>query len=143
MATPETTKRLSPGEMWLSLDEQTRVAFLDGLVRGLNQGLRHCATEMAFSLSTRVTDALTPQNKLAVDSLTQQMRTWAKSGVTVFKFSRDLADYARALSTFYRKYSKYGHLEPAYLLIYMDDQHGMTPEAIFNLHEHSLHGFKV
>ncbi|HEY9870062.1 MAG TPA: hypothetical protein V6D08_12925 [Candidatus Obscuribacterales bacterium] len=135
--------KISPGDIWLSLPPETRLVYLEGLVNGLNQGIRYCANEAAFSLATRLADKLTPANKLAVDSLIQQMRTWAKSGVTVFRYSRPLEDYARSLTEFYKTYPKYSHLSPAYLLCYMDDQHGMEPADLYNLHEHSLHGFKL
>src|SRR3990167_4607538 len=129
---------VSPGALWLSLPLDTQVVFLQGLVQGLNQGLRHSATEMAFALATRLPNSLTPESKLAVDSLIQQSRTWSKSDVTIFKFSKPLATYAQSLAEFYTGYPKYRHLSPAYLMIYMDDQHNMGPRELYSLHEHSL-----
>lgn len=143
MTGQETTRKLSPGDLWLSLDEAAQLAFVDGLIQGLNQGLRHCATETVFSLSTRITDTVSPQNKLVIESLIQQLRTWSKSGYSLFKYSKPRSDYVEELTAFYRMYAKYSNLEPAYLLVYMDDQHAMTAEAIYRLHEHSLHGFKM
>ncbi|MBI4532782.1 MAG: hypothetical protein HY711_02455 [Candidatus Melainabacteria bacterium] len=133
---------VSPGVLWLSLPLDAQVVFLEGLIQGLNQGLRHCATEMAFALATRLPNSLTPENKLAVDYLIQQTRTWSKSDVSIFKFSKPVDTYARLLANFYTNYPKYHHLSPAYLMIYMDDKHGMSPQELYSLHEHSLHGFK-
>src|SRR4029450_7860358 len=137
MAGPET--KLSPGHLWLQLTAETQLAFLEGLIQGLNQGVRYTGNEVAFNLATRLTDPLTPENKLVVESLRQQMRSWAKQGVTVFRYSRPLEDYARSLTLFYKTYPKYTKLSPAYLMAYMDDQHGMEPAELYNLHEHSLH----
>src|SRR5215467_10926275 len=111
MAGPDT--KLSPGDLWLSLTAETQVIFLEGLVQGLNQGVRYTGNEVAFNLATRLSDHMTPQNKLAVDSLRQQMRSWAKQGVTVFKYCKPLDEYARSLTAFYKAYPKYTKLAPA------------------------------
>ena len=141
MAGPDT--KLSPGDLWLAMPAESQLMFLEGLVQGLNQGVRYAGNELAFSLATRLTDPLSPENKLAVDSLRQQMRSWSKQGVTLFKYSKPLNEYARSLTAFYKAYPKYMRLSPAYLMSYMDDLHGMEPAELYNLHEHSLHGFKL
>jgi len=141
MPGPDT--KLSPGDLWLLLTAETQLVFLEGLIQGLNQGVRYTGNEVAFNLATRLSDQLSPQNKLAVDSLRQQMRSWAKQGVAVFRYSKPLEEYARSLTAFYKTYPKYTKLAPAYLMAYMDDQHGMEPAELYNLHEHSLHGFKL
>ena len=143
MSSYEVVKQVSPGQLWLSLPPERQVTYLQGMIEGLNQGLRHCAQEIAFSLTTRVSTDLTAENQLAVESLIQQMRTWSKSGVSVLKYSKPVTVYAEILSTFYGRYPKYQRLQPAYLMTFMDDQHGMGPEELFGLHEHSLHGFKT
>ncbi len=142
MSSFEATKQTTPGELWLAMPPERQVTYLQGMIEGLNQGLRYCSLEVAFSLTTRVSKDLTAENKLAVESLVQQMKTWGKAGVTVLKYSKPITLYADTLSAFYKQYSKYHGLSPAYLLTYMDDQHNMGPAEMFNLHEHSLHGFK-
>jgi len=142
MTSPETTKGTSPGQLWMALVPETRLIFLDGVIDGLNQGLRFCADEVCFALTTRLAREMTPENRLAIDSLIQQLRIWSKSGVTKFKYSKSTEEYAKALANFYQAYPKYHFLSPAYLLVYMDDHHGMTAEEVFALLEHSLQGFK-
>jgi hypothetical protein len=137
-----TAKQLSPGQVWLTMPAPQQIMFLEGLVQGLNQGVRHCALEVTFALATRLSGQLPPDDALAVGSLNQQMKTWAKSGLNVFKFSKPLESYATTLSVFYEHYPKYHDLSPAYLMSYMDDQHGMGPSELFSLHEHSLNGFR-
>ncbi len=141
MAGPDT--KLSHGDLWLALPAESQLMFLEGLVQGLNQGVRYAGNEVSFNLATRLTDPLTPENRLVVDSLRQQMRSWSKQGVALFKYSKPLDDYIRSLTAFYKAYPKYSKLSPAYLMAYMDDQHGMEPAELYNLHEHSLHGFKL
>lgn len=133
----------SAGASWLSMKQQARLPFLSGLIDGLNQGFRHCSGEIAFALATRLSSNVTAENKLTIDSLMQQTRLWSKSSVVVFKYSKPLSYYADTLTTFYEKYPQYNSLYPAYLMIYMDDQHGMGPEELYALHAHSLQGFKL
>lgn len=130
------------GQAWLSSSPEDRLGNLRGMMDGLNQGLRFCASEVAFALSTRLSRDLSPESRLTVDSMIQQMRTWSKSGIVNFKYSRPIEDYASCLCEFYANYPKYSYLPPSYLLIYMDDKHGMGPAELFSLHEHSLQGFK-
>ena len=134
---------LSPGEAWLSMKPQHQVPFLAGIIDGLNQGLRHCSGEIAFALATRLSSNVPPDNKLTIDSLIQQTRIWSKSSVVVFKYSKPLTDYADILTKFYRSYPQYHALFPAYLMIYMDDQHAMGVVELYALHTHSLQGFKL
>src|SRR5215470_11478619 len=107
--------QISPGETWLALEASGQVNFLEGIIQGLNQGLRHCAGDIAFSLATRMPDVASPENKLAIGSLIQQTRTWSKLGVTVFKYSKPMQDYAECITTFYTSYPQYRNLTPAYL----------------------------
>src|SRR5437868_5084125 len=111
-----TAKQLSPGEVWLKMPSQQQIMFLQGLILGLNQGVRHCALEVTFSLATRLSGTMSADDSLAIGSLNQQMRTWSKSGVTVFKFSKPFECYATTLSVFYEHYPKYQDLSPAYLM---------------------------
>jgi hypothetical protein len=122
---------------------QEKLPFLSGIIDGLNQGLRYCSGEIAFSLSTRLSGNIAQDNKLTIDSLIQQTRLWSKSSVAVFKYSKQLSDYAEILTTFYSNYPQYQTLAPPYLMVYMDDQHGMGPEELYALHTHSLQGFKL
>src|SRR5688572_3263578 len=142
MSSQEATKQTTPGQLWLALPIDRQNTYLEGLIEGLNQGLRQCASETVFSLNTRLSKDMTAENQLAVDSLTQQMRTWSKPSIYKFKFSKPLNHYSDALCKFYSDYPQYEHLTPAYLIVFMDDQHGMGPAELFSLHEHSLHGFK-
>jgi hypothetical protein len=137
-----TAKQLSPGELWLSMPAPQQAIFLEGMIQGLNQGIRHCALEVTFSLATRLSGNLPADDALAVGSLNQQMRTWSKARLSVFKFSKPIESYATTLSVFYEHYPKYHDLSPAYLMSYMDDQHAMGPSELFSLHEHSLQGFR-
>lgn len=143
MSEPAGSEGRFPGEIWLSLKTEVQIPVLEGIIQGLNQGLRHCSAEIAFALSTRLSANLQQDNKLAIDSLIQQTRLWSKSSVTVFKYSKPVGDYAKTLTQFYNKYPQYKTLSPAYLMIYMDDQHGMGPEELHALHAHSLQGFKM
>ena len=136
-------ENLLPGANWLSMPQPARIPFLAGIIEGLNQGVRHCSAEIAFALSTRLSDSIRSDCKLSLDSLLQQVRLWSKSSVVVFKFSKPLETYAETLTNFYRNYPEYKRLLPAYLLIYMDDQHGMGCEELYALHVHSLQGFKL
>ena len=131
------------GQAWLSMERQAQIPFLAGIIDGLNQGLRHCSGEIAFALATRLSGNVGPENKLTIDSLIQQTRLWSKSSVVVFKYSKSLAEYADTMTTFYEKYPQYQTLMPAYLMVYMDDQHGMGSEELYALHAHSLQGFKL
>lgn len=142
MTGPEITKDTSPGQLWLSMIPETRLVYIDGVIDGLNQGLRFCADEVVFALTTRLAREMTPENRLAVDSLIQQLRIWSKSGVTKFRYSKPSQQYADYLLKFYESYPKYHHMSPAYLLVYMDDHHGMSPAEVYTLLEHSLQGFK-
>src|SRR5438874_9885411 len=119
MVMSSTAKQLSPGEIWLELPSPEQSTFLKGLIEGLNQGLRHCAQEVSFGLATRLSGNLQADDNLALGSLTQQMRTWSKANINVFKYSKPLQFYADALSEFYEEYPKYHNLAPAYLMIYM------------------------
>ncbi|GEM_PF-2805118 len=143
MGDGETTNGISPGDYWLSLSPDARVRLLEGIVLGLNQGLRHCAQEISFALATRLTGDPGKENKLALDSLTRQTRIWSKSTVTVFKYSKPLEEYAGMLTEFYQQHSQYRTLNLEYLMVYMDDQHGMGPSELYALHTHSLQGFKI
>jgi hypothetical protein len=137
-----TARQLSPGELWLKMPSDQQLMFLQGLMQGLNHGVRHCALEVSFSFATRINDELSPENTLALGSLQQQMRIWSKSAVNVFKFSKSTETYAMTLTVFYEHYPKYRDLAPAYLLSYLDDQHNMGPAELYSLHEHSLQGFR-
>lgn len=130
------------GQAWLSLDSDRQLVYVQAVIEGLNQGLRHCAEEVAFTLATSISRDLSPDNKLCVEGLIQQLRTWSKAGVSKFKYSKPAEEYAQSLVKFYQAYPDYLDLSPSYLLIYMDDQHGMSPEEIFRLHKHSFYGFK-
>lgn len=145
MSKSHTEKKPHPGEAWLELSATDRITYIEGVISGLNQGLRHCASETAFMLATRMPDpaGLSPENKLAYQSITQQMKTWSKSGVTVLKYSKPLDVYIETLCKFYTSYEKFRHLTPSYLMVYMDDQRNMGAEELYNLHEHSLQGFKL
>jgi len=132
-----------PGDKWLSMPEDNRVPYLQGIIDGLNQGLRHCSGEIAFALATRLSNNVNPENKLTIDSLIQQTRLWSKSSVIVFKYSKPISDYVSTLNRFYKGYPQYRTLVAPYLMIYMDDQHGMGPEELYALHAHSLQGFTL
>lgn len=132
-----------PGELWLNMLPDSQLPYLKGIIEGLNQGLRHCSGEIAFALATRLSSNFSAENKLTIDSLIQQTRLWSKSSVVVFKYSRPLSHYSTTLTSFYKNYPQYRSLFPAYLMIYMDDQHGMGPDELYALHAHSLQGFTL
>jgi len=98
---------------------------------------------MAFALYSRMSGELDEENSLALSSILNQARNWAKSGLTVMQYSRSIDDYEHILSTFYSNHPKFQPLAPGYLMIFMDDHHGMEADALYNLHEHSLQGFRL
>lgn len=137
------TGELSPGAAWLATKPEAQLPFLAGIIDGLNQGLRHGSGEIAFALSTRLSSDIDPDVKLIIDSLVRQTKLWSKSTTIVFKYSKPLKEYADQMTRFYMEYPQFNKLPPAYLLIYMDDQHGMGAEELYSLHENSLQGFKI